>query len=239
MDIRMYDLQILEQEKERAIKDPEREKEKEDLQAERRNIEQEIKGFKSKKEDYKRLEAEIKKKEDENLLLEDEIKRKEKDLYASSKSNFKELESIKENIEELKEVLAKNEDAYLEMMGLADKKMLAMEEERQEIRKKQKAFNDNFKLYKESGEEKKRIIQEIEGEIEDFTKILPQETFNKYKAMMRKFPGSGIAIIEDKSKCSHCRLEVSVVKLRAVESGHITYCDNCSRLLAGKKEEIK
>ena len=239
MDIRMFSLQKLEKEREELLKNKEVACQKKELQKSKKEIQEIINSYNNMKEQQEIIIRDIKKMEDENNLFLEEINTKEKNLYNNSGAGFKELESIKENVEELKEAYNSREEEHLELLAASEDLEEGIEKEKEFIKSKKLEFNEELKEFKELEESNQRKIEEKELEIKEMISLLSEEDYNKYIVMHKKYPFSGVAVIEDGNKCSHFRLNVSVVKLREVELNDITYCESCSRLLVGKKEDIK
>lgn len=239
MDIRMFSLQKLEKEREDLVNNKDLAAFKKELQKSKKEIQEIINSFNNMKEQHEIILKDIVNIEKENNAFLEELKVKEENLYKNSDAGFKELESLKENIEELKEIFNEKEEQHLQLMSVAEDLEIAIEEEKEFIKEQKNEFNDQLRKYKEIEEENNILINSKEKEIKEKIKELPEDVYSKYQAMQKKYPYTGIAVIEEGNKCSYCRLNVSVVKLREVERNDITYCESCSRLLAGKKEDIK
>lgn len=239
MDIRLFSLQKLEKECENLINNEELADFKKELQNSKKEIQKNINNYKNMKKQQEIIITDTKKMEKENNHFLDEIKTKEETLYSSTEAGFKELESIKENIEERKTAYQEKEEELLELIILAEEMKKEADLEKEFVNEKKIEFNKKVKEYKQLEEKNLIKVKEKEQEVKEMIKEIPSVDYGKYKAMQKKYPFTGIAIIEEGNKCSYCRLNVSVVKLREVERNDITYCESCSRLLAGKIEEIK
>ncbi len=235
----MFSLQKFEKERKDLIENKKINGIKKDLQSKKKEVQKIINDYNNKKKQLEIIINDTKKMENENSYLHEEIKRKEESLYENTGAGFKELESIKENIEELKSSYQKREENLLELIVATEDLEKETNLEKKSVNKKKKNFNDEFKIYKEKEKENMKTIEELENTIQKIRKDISLEDIEKYEAMQKKYPFTGIAIIEEGNKCSYCRLDVSVVKLREVERKDITYCESCSRLLIGKIEEIK
>lgn len=239
MDIKIFSLQKLEKEREDFIENKEINKLKHELLNKKHEVQKAINDYKYKKEQLDIIIKDTKAMENDNTYLLEELKRKDESLYEDSEAGFKELESIKENIEELKVSYQKKEEELLELIVLTEELEKEINSKKENINISKKKFNDEFKEFKEKEKNNLLKVKEIEGTIEELIKEIPSEDYKKYKRIQERYPFTGIAIIEDGNKCSYCRLNVSVVTLRKVEQKEITYCESCSRLLIGKREEIK
>ncbi len=191
------------------------------------------------KEQQEIIVLDMKRIEEENSAFLNDIKVKENNLYKNSDANFKELESLKENIEDLKEQYQEKEEELIELIAASEDLAEGIEKEKEFIKEKKQEFNEKLKEFKELEEENEIKVKKLDIEIENLKSELPPDVYAKYISVQKKYPLNGIAVLEEGNKCSYCRLNVSIVKLREVEAKSITYCESCSRLLAGKKEDIK
>ena len=239
MDIKLFLLQELEKEKNDLINNQELIDFRKNLQIHKKDIERKSTKIGDIKEEIKNISSEINVKEEENRIIEEDIRRKEEKLYAKGESNFKELELLKVKIEELKEIYKKNEEISLNLIAALEEAEKEHDLLKKSVREDKNIFNDQLKRYKGEEENKLQKIEKIDLQIEDLKQKISEESLLKYKAMQKKYPLSGVAILEEGNKCSYCRLNVSVVKLKEVEHGNITYCESCSRLFVGKIEDIK
>ncbi|NCC81330.1 MAG: hypothetical protein EOM04_03570 [Clostridia bacterium] len=239
MDIRMFSLQKLEKEHEELVNNKDLASFKKDLQKSKKEIQEIINSYNNMKEQQEIIVRDLKRIEDENNSFLSEIQTKEKNLYNNSDAGFKELESMKENIEELKEQYREKEEEQIELIAASEDLAEGIEKEKEVIKEKKQEFNEELKEFKKLEEINDKKIKEKEVEIQEMIQELPPEVYSKYQAVQKKYPLTGIAVLEEGNKCSYCRLNVSVVKLREVERKDITYCESCSRLLTGKKEDIK
>jgi len=239
MDIRMFSLQKLEKEHEDLVNNKELASFKKELLKSKKEIQEIINSYNNMKEQQEIIAKDMKRIEDENSNFLNEIQTKEKNLYNNSDAGFKELESMKENIEELKEQYKEKEEELIELIAASEDLAEGIEKEKEFIKEKKQEFNGRLKEFKDFEKENEEKIKDKNVQIEKLIKELPADIYAKYKMVQKKYPLSGIAVLEEDNKCSYCRINVSVVKLREVEHKDITYCESCSRLFAGKKEDIK
>lgn len=238
VDIRLYELQEKEREKESYLNNSEELLQKNKLQEEKKDIRQVEELLKNKEEQMYVFGKEIEKMEIENTELYEDIKKREELLY-QKQTNFKELESMKEKIDELKVTYKNNEEKFLDILEEFEKMKIAVDTEKTELNQRKKTFNKSLQQFQALHQHNTDMAAVVEDQIKMLYLQIDPVALKKYYKYQEKYPLDAIAMLEHDNKCTHCRVDVSVVKLRQIEQHQGTKCETCSRWIVGKKDNSK
>lgn len=238
MDVRLYELQEKEREREYYLKNSEELLQKNNLQEEKKDICRVENLLKNKEEQMAVFEKEIDRMESENAMLYEDIKKRE-DLLYQKQTNFKELESMKEKIDELKTAYKNNEEKHLDILEEFEKMKTAVINEKKELNQRKKIFNKSLQQFQALHQHNTDMVEVVEDQIKKLSLQIEPVALKKYYKYQQKYPLDAIAMLENDNKCTHCRVEVSVVKLRQIEQHQGTNCETCSRWIVGKKDNSK
>jgi len=163
-------------------------------------------------------------------LKTNEMKIEDLNRKLNSAASNKEFEIFKSQIKADEMSNSVLEDEILEMMEKIDatsKEYVGLEEEYQAAEAEISRFTDNFKS--EEPEFDKQT-QSLEAAIAEFERTLPGQVKIVYLRLVQAHGAGALALVE-KTSCTACNVELAPQSRVELNSGKITFCRSCGRLM--------